>query len=150
MMKTKHRQPFITAIITISVVALLVKFPISFGDDEKVNGQQEQQLATLPEQSLRLDSLVSLMGLLRNAKGCSVELTRLRGSAILTVGDLNDKTDMLGKDWQRMVREYKSGVCEILVNGNDVTFQFKIDMFRGVEYVTLPLHVLHALAELNQ
>ena len=150
MKKPKHRQHLITAIIAISVVTLLVKFPISFGGDDKVNGQQEQQAATLPEQSLRLDSLVSLMDILRNSKGCSVALTRLRGSAILKVGDLNDKTDLLGKDWQRLINEYKSGLCQIMVNGNDVTFQCKKEIFQGVEYVTLPLHVLHALAELKQ
>jgi hypothetical protein len=150
MNKPKHRQHLITAIIAISVVALLVKFPISFGGEDKENGQQPQQAATLPEQSIRLDSLVSLMDILRNSKSCSVDLTRPRGRAILKVGDLNDKTDLLGKDWQRLIKEYKSSLCEIMVNGNDVTFQCKTEMFQEVEYVTLPLHVLHALAELKQ
>jgi hypothetical protein len=136
-------------VFSIIVVAILVWFPISFGSHEENGEPQVTQDENIPEQSLKLDSLQSLIGILRDSKGCSFSLIRSRGRANLDVKNLNDKTDLLGKDWLRLVGEYKSKNCQIRVDGTNVYFQFEIARSGGVEYVTIPIHVLHALAELK-
>jgi|GEM_PF-4046881 len=137
-------------IICLTVVAALVRFPVSFGADDSPEPVAPSPCGSFPEESVRLDSLRTLFADLRVVKNCKVDEAGSRGKVDLVVSNLNDKTDLLGKDWKTLIRCYRSGHCEIADKVNDVTFRFRTESLEGVEYATLPLHVLHALAELRR
>lgn len=139
----------LTLVVALAAMVLMLRFPISFGGDGATDAGAPSP-SWIAEQSVRLDSLRTLVDRLCGVKRCTMDISGSRRNKVLKVSSLFDKTDLLGKDWERLVREYRSERCEIRVSGDEVSFRWDAEESDGVEYVTLPLHVLHALAEIRR
>ena len=140
----------VTLFAALVAVVLMVRFPISFGNDGAADATEASPTTEIAEQWVRLDSLKSLVGRLCEVKHCSMETSASGPMIVLKVSGLYDKTDLLGRDWPRLVRQYRSSRRGIELAGDDIIFQCEPEELEGVEYVQIPLHVLHALAEIRR